>query len=209
MAFADDVKAADKPYQLPQQRANVIARQHNLSIRTNSKTAKGSDWTSVLELDAEIKEYRIGFDVHLSRKFSKSGTARVWSLVQELSTGTWNQYIKENVPLAKLEVVINTGLTKFENWLKANDGLDPIDEARKQFGTAYYWDHNHDDGYYEYTTDFNDSEWVGTVVGSDGDFEAELSNPAEEIVFTGTGETVKELTLAVEKAYKKLNTKSK
>lgn len=201
MAFADDVKSAVATIDKVYPRVSEIARQHDLSLRASRKVAKDPDWTFVLELEGTDPEYRIGFKVSL--RPNREGVY-VWSLVTDLPTGTWNQHIRDNVPLANLEAVVNEGLTAFEGWLKENEGIDPKEAARKLAGTAYYWSHEYHDEIHEYTADFGD-DWSGSISNYDGDCEAELFDPEGDTVLHLEGNDAKELMLKIEAAFKEKN----
>ncbi len=182
-----------------------IARENSLAILVNTKSSpKGEYWTKVLKLDGDQPEYRIGYSVTFANQpheDRKPGTAHIWMLVTDLKDGSWHRADRENIAIADLAVAIDETLTTFEQWIKDNEGLDPLEEARKQAGTAYYWEHHHEDGWFEYTTDFPNG-MSGQVQGSD-DFEGELLDADGEVLQTWQGDHSLELMLKVEAEYKK------
>src|SRR5580692_4996642 len=103
LLFQEVIKAACEIIDKIYDRVSAIARRYDLFIQTSKKIAKGDDWTIILEIKGDEPEYRVGFDVALLPKFTASGTAYVWSLVTDLKTGQWQQFIKENTPLDNLE----------------------------------------------------------------------------------------------------------
>ncbi len=210
-SLEEDITSAcvvvDKVYD----RASKIAREFNLSIQTNRKIDKKEYWVSVLNLRGEEPEYRVSFNVCLATKVIQPHVAQVDALVTDLKTGQYHQFQRKDVPLHALEFIVNEGLTEFEEYLKANEGLDPIETARKQMGTAYYWEYENDDGYLEYTTDFGESDfniaWSGLVCGDDGSFEGTLEDGKGILVAELKGEKARPLMLEIEKLYKEKSQK--
>lgn len=205
--FTDDLRAVVAIAENVYDRASLIARKHGLPIRLNKKPDPDNDWTTVLELELNETEYRKGFNVTLSPKYTKPGTARIWSLVTDVKTGTWNQDIRDDVPLFALGQNIIEVLTKVDGWIAANDGLDPIECARQRDGTAYYWTHKSEDvsGLSTYEAEFGDSDWSGAITGDADFYEASLYDAAGNEVFNHEGGEFKELALKLEAEFAKRN----
>jgi hypothetical protein len=208
MAFVNDFQAACTVVDRIYGPASYLARTHNLKIGTNRKLPKvigdaDSSWVKVLEIEGTEPEYRIGFSIHLSPRHSLPGTAHVWSLVTDLKTGNYNQFIRDNVPLAALEETALEGLTAVDGWIKANGDLDPITEAKRRAGTAFYWSFNREkDGTYQYTANFNSSLWKGIVCGDGETYEGTLTAP-DGTELAEEGENSLDLIKRIEDEYKR------
>jgi hypothetical protein len=181
-------------------RASEIARRYELSIKTNRTPDRKGEWTVVLEMEGDQPEYSRGFSVHLSEKHSAPESARIWVSVQDLQTGRPRQFVRETVPLAKLESTLNKALAKFGEWLEANEGVDPIEAARERVGITFYWKYEREGDISTFEADLDD--WFGTITGESGDFEGLLFDKDGNTVYTLNGGLAKNLMLALEKEYK-------
>ena len=176
-----------------------IAQKYKMSITfKNESTELTSDW----------EEYRAGFRIMLNA--SEPLTVHFWSIVTDLKSGSRQQFIAEKITLNELETTLDEGITAVEAWLAANEGIDPLEMARQRAGTAYYWSYEYsiapysDDGYPIYSAEFQ-NEWSGEVTGCEGDYEASLYDQHGHVQLQKSGEDSKQLMLAVEEAYKKIN----
>ncbi len=184
--------------------ASLVARKHDLMIRANKKPARHS-WTMVLELNGDEEQYHKRFSIGLSHEYGPPGTAMIWSVVTDLRDGTWKQDIRKGVPLDQLKENAREVLKEMDAWITANEGLDPIEQARLRAGTDYYWSYESDSNdYMTYTADLPDG-WLGSIEGTDYDFEGHIyDQKLTEPVFEASGSSSHDLIKKIEAEYARL-----
>jgi len=210
-AFAESVQLAYNIVGEVFPKALSIASRHDLMIGTNrrlpTKTEEfNAPWVVVLTIDNDDRpEYRVGFSVHVSKRFSAPGTVRIWWGVTDLRSGDLRVATRENLPLGDLRVVLSAELTRFDLALQNNAGLDPLEEARKRQGTAYYWWFRREDGCSTFYTSFDradDGLAIAEISDDDGDggsWSGEFGDPPFQV----TGTSAKDCMLQIEAEYER------
>lgn len=209
MPFEDDVAAAVAIVDKLKHRVLALSRERNLSLKmpSNPRLHK-EDWVTVLGLDGNEPEFRVGFSVHLSQAFSQPGCLRIWSLVTDLKTDANLQFCRENVPLSEAAALIEEGLGVFEKHLKSQDGLDPIAEKCRRMGTAFYWRRGGSDGVPEWETDFPNG-WSGLIVGDRGYEDLYLQDEVGNDLWESRGgDTISEMAQLIEAEYARRTAKA-
>lgn len=170
--------------------AAVVAKRHFLNLKYGNP-AKDK---TLISINGDQPEYRIGF----SLTKNDDGTYYIWSIVTNLATGKWQQYIKTEKPDHDVTGEALEAISHVDGWIKANGDLDAKEEARKRDGRDYYWDFEKEDSIGHWSVEFpNGSE--GTVFGEAGYYEGTLN---DEQRFTG--KTAGDVIKKIEAAYKRL-----
>ena len=173
--------------------AAVVAKRHFLSLK-HGNPAKDK---TLVSIDGDQPEYRIGF--RLTK--NDDGTYYIWSIVTDLATGAWQQYIKTEKPDHDVTGEALEAISRVDGWIKANGDLDAKEEARKRDGRDFYWDYESHYGIGEWSVEFPNG-MDGVVWGESGLYEGEFNN------MSFTGKVVGDVIEKIESAYKRLDTPS-
>lgn len=183
--------------------AAELARKYDLSIATIRNKKDVSDSVDCLIIEGLDPNYRIGMKVSLD-KCGEPGEAYVWSLVTNLRDDKWDQHIRDT-PVGELEQEILICLSAMDGWLAENDGIDPKEAKKRLMGTQYFWDHEQNHGWHEWTTDFDGSDFSGTVEGDDGGYEGTFNDADGDSVHTIRGNSPNDVMQKMEKHFIEMN----